>query len=1151
MKTRIGTSRRLMSVLAGLVIAGSAGSSLAGPPQYNERFPPFSGSLDLMSVARTADDGLVSAGAMWINPTTSWVHLATIGPLGETGLQKFYAIASTSGRSRATCVRVLSDPGKNFLIAGEADDPSGNGREIFMMKVRSTNGVVLWSKRYWGSGFTGLGDTVAREITGGRIALVGRKVGGCPPDTTAAMTGVLIITDSEGVQQQACCWAASTQYSNGTLLSFNDVREDTSCVGATPDLVVVGWYQREHFERAQPFAMRTKSESACDTDVCWSKVYQRDDDPGYDMRGEGMELVPSAGIATGAYLLTGPVRLGGAQAGSFLFQLDAPTGGVNWGFTDTLLQNARSVRRLPSGDAIVTGCSADPGRGMIARYGPGGAWLGSRRQLQPANETETIEEAIPMPDGTVAWVGPSWGGGYDGALAVRTQTVTNPSSGTYCDVGVASAQVGQYSGVDLALVTAPALASEGVSADPPLDNIAVPPHKRCNFFQSPFGTVFVPFDDIGGTVSRNPGDPLDPFYPASNFDEPVHDSAGAVGPGMVLNGLTQHVNIATSPAHPYPEINPGTGPFTLAAWVRKATVDCTVQVIVDHRVNGGGGPGYHWFLGCNNTQGLQLADGTYNNYGAGPATAVPADNRWHFVGVVVDRGAGATQTARFYMDDALVSTIPVGHPGSLDTPTGTSFRIGARNFENTGNFRGGLDEVQFFPRALSGLEMHLLYSASDESWTNAAKSPATSLCDASASYITATSHITNLSNSPAAFSWTATALPVGPGATVAGPTDFFPSSGVTPVLQPGTTIAVPVWMSRPVGMTFAGATAAYQFQVTNTNSRQVSSSFGTLVDTRDLCTTGTVPAIRNVGPSGITLDLMLSNNSGSSMPLTVLVRVPEADLDCDGIPEDPWMISLFGQPAGSAVLLYFGTLPPGQAASLPLPVAFTASNLSGVYTVLLEADLDGDGDYEPLTSQFVRWSSIDDAPPTNDGCANAIAIGEGTFPFDNSFATTDGSTGCGFFGGDTGSHDLWWRYTPSMTGTVEVNTCGQTTLDTELNAFAGGCGGPEIACNDDSCGQQSRIAFPASAGSPVVIRLASYGDDSGAGTFTISISGCGSADFDGDGDLGTDADIESFFACLAGACCSTCGSADFNGDGDLGTDADIESFFRVLGGGTC
>ncbi len=59
------------------------------------------------------------------------------------------------------------------------------------------------------------------------------------------------------------------------------------------------------------------------------------------------------------------------------------------------------------------------------------------------------------------------------------------------------------------------------------------------------------------------------------------------------------------------------------------------------------------------------------------------------------------------------------------------------------------------------------------------------------------------------------------------------------------------------------------------------------------------------------------------------------------------------------------------------------------------------------------------------------------------------------------------------------------------------------------------------------------------------------ADFDGDGDVGTDADIEAFFACLAGTCCSTCASADFNGDGDTGTDADIEGFFTVLAGGSC
>jgi probable HAF family extracellular repeat protein len=73
------------------------------------------------------------------------------------------------------------------------------------------------------------------------------------------------------------------------------------------------------------------------------------------------------------------------------------------------------------------------------------------------------------------------------------------------------------------------------------------------------------------------------------------------------------------------------------------------------------------------------------------------------------------------------------------------------------------------------------------------------------------------------------------------------------------------------------------------------------------------------------------------------------------------------------------------------------------------------------------------------------------------------------------------------------------------------------------------------------------------GVWVAMLPRCGNADFNNDGDSGTDADIEAFFACLAGNCCVNCypAGADFNGDGDVGTDQDIEAFFRVLGGGVC
>jgi hypothetical protein len=89
------------------------------------------------------------------------------------------------------------------------------------------------------------------------------------------------------------------------------------------------------------------------------------------------------------------------------------------------------------------------------------------------------------------------------------------------------------------------------------------------------------------------------------------------------------------------------------------------------------------------------------------------------------------------------------------------------------------------------------------------------------------------------------------------------------------------------------------------------------------------------------------------------------------------------------------------------------------------------------------------------------------------------------------------------------------------------------------------------SGQYVMVRVVLAG--SGDAVVLISFARCGTADFDCDGDVGTDADIEAFFACLGGNCPALpCNStADFDADGDVGTDADIEAFFRVLSGGNC
>ena len=131
---------------------------------------------------------------------------------------------------------------------------------------------------------------------------------------------------------------------------------------------------------------------------------------------------------------------------------------------------------------------------------------------------------------------------------------------------------------------------------------------------------------------------------------------------------------------------------------------------------------------------------------------------------------------------------------------------------------------------------------------------------------------------------------------------------------------------------------------------------------------------------------------------------------------------------------------------------------------------------------------------------------------------------------------------------VDNDDCFLGRGSNSLNAFAGATSSTMMAMSDDgfvyffSCihnGAGADLQTPSFFGDP-------------NGFFRVHFQpSCSTADFDGNGDIGTDADIDAFFACLSGNCCSTCGSPDFNADGDVGTDADIESFFRVLAGGPC
>ncbi|MBL8859714.1 MAG: hypothetical protein JNL28_14505 [Planctomycetes bacterium] len=132
-------------------------------------------------------------------------------------------------------------------------------------------------------------------------------------------------------------------------------------------------------------------------------------------------------------------------------------------------------------------------------------------------------------------------------------------------------------------------------------------------------------------------------------------------------------------------------------------------------------------------------------------------------------------------------------------------------------------------------------------------------------------------------------------------------------------------------------------------------------------------------------------------------------------------------------------------------------------------------------------------PPPHDDCSTPTSIaGFGLFPI-NTFGATTGTQGqneplCNQFG-STVAQDVWYSWTATASGTVEVTTCGLIAAgpsqDSHIAIYSGvGCPttGTAIACNDDGptghcpgfSGFNARVQFPAVCGNVYTIQMGMY-----------------------------------------------------------------------------
>jgi hypothetical protein len=150
----------------------------------------------------------------------------------------------------------------------------------------------------------------------------------------------------------------------------------------------------------------------------------------------------------------------------------------------------------------------------------------------------------------------------------------------------------------------------------------------------------------------------------------------------------------------------------------------------------------------------------------------------------------------------------------------------------------------------------------------------------------------------------------------------------------------------------------------------------------------------------------------------------------------------------------------------------------------------GAGQSEPAGVQ-VRYDAVS---PPNDDCTRAqVLLRDALVPASTVDAGGDELSPCGM--GDT--RDVWFQFTPEVTGTYEFRTCaaaGVAAPDTTLTVFDN-CGGDVLACNDDAAGGPcagggggatlSSIVMRLEAGQDYLVRAAVVGG--GEGSFNVGV----------------------------------------------------------------
>jgi hypothetical protein len=182
------------------------------------------------------------------------------------------------------------------------------------------------------------------------------------------------------------------------------------------------------------------------------------------------------------------------------------------------------------------------------------------------------------------------------------------------------------------------------------------------------------------------------------------------GPGKVGNAASfDGASYLRIPAKPFHNFGAGAG-MTIETWINPAQVDTEHPLAEWHTADGG--VGAHFWVAVDSGGGgrgtlyANLVDTSLASHPIVSAMDAVAANTWQHVSVTYDRASGV---ARLFVNGAIVHESNIG---SRQLQTGYDLYLGNRTWGGgTLNYQGLMDELGFYNRALSLVEIQAIHAA--------------------------------------------------------------------------------------------------------------------------------------------------------------------------------------------------------------------------------------------------------------------------------------------------------------------------------------------------------------------------------------------------------------------------------------------------------